>query len=105
MISWLWLAAAIVLEVCGTTSMKLSEGLTKPLPSLLLFVFYFFSLSALAIALKNMNLSLAYGAWAGLGTILISIISFVHFQESFSYAKVFFISLIIIGLVGLKASD
>ena len=30
------LAAAIVLEVAGTTSMKLSEGFTRPVPSVLL---------------------------------------------------------------------
>jgi len=30
---WLYLAIAIVLEVIGTTSMKLSEGFTKTIPS------------------------------------------------------------------------
>ena len=31
--SYLFLALAILLEVCGVTSMKLSLGFTRPLPS------------------------------------------------------------------------
>ena len=37
---WLFLAGAIALEIAGTTSMKLSHGFSRPLPSVLLFVFY-----------------------------------------------------------------
>ncbi len=37
---WLWLAAAILLEVSGTTSMKLSQGFTKLVPSISMFVLY-----------------------------------------------------------------
>ena len=46
---WLILIAAIVLEVAGTTAMKLSDGFTRPLPSVLLVVFYLFSLAALSL--------------------------------------------------------
>jgi multidrug transporter EmrE-like cation transporter len=38
--SWLLLTLAIVLEICGTTCMKLSEGFSKLAPSVLIFVFY-----------------------------------------------------------------
>jgi small multidrug resistance pump len=36
--TWLYLAVAILLEVSGTTCMKLSQGFTKLVPSILLFV-------------------------------------------------------------------
>ena len=36
---WIYLLLAIVSEVCGTTSMKLSEGFTRPLPSVLFSFF------------------------------------------------------------------
>ncbi|MDA0231624.1 MAG: SMR family transporter, partial [Proteobacteria bacterium] len=45
---WVLLAVAIVLEVAGTTNMKLSEGFTRPLPSVLIFVFYGLSFPAVA---------------------------------------------------------
>ena len=47
-----FLGAAIVLEVAGTTCMKLSEGMTKTLPSVLIFVLYGLSFWALTLALK-----------------------------------------------------
>ena len=39
-VNWLFLFLAIILEICGTTSMKLSEGFAKLLPSIMIFVFY-----------------------------------------------------------------
>ncbi len=56
---WLYLALAIVLEVTGTTSMKLSEGFTKIVPSILMFVFYLASIAALTLALKKIDVSVA----------------------------------------------
>jgi len=38
--SWILLVCAIIMEVCGTTCLKLSEGFTKWVPSVLIFVFY-----------------------------------------------------------------
>jgi len=67
--SWLILIAAIILEVAGTTAMKLSDGFTRPLPSVLLVVFYLFSLAALTLALKRIDVSVAYAIWAGVGTV------------------------------------
>jgi len=72
--SWLFLTLAIVLEVCGTTCMKLSEGFSRLIPSILIFVFYGFSFAAFTLALKRIDLSFAYAVWAGLGILLISTI-------------------------------
>jgi small multidrug resistance pump len=57
MIYWLSLGGAIVLEVAGTTSMKLSYGFTRPLPSVLLFVFYAMSFTLMTIAIKKIDMS------------------------------------------------
>ena len=67
---WVLLTAAIVLEVAGTTNMKLSEGFTRPLPSVLIFVFYGLSFTAFTFALKRLDLSMSYAIWAGAGTAL-----------------------------------
>ena len=99
---WLALVGAIVLEVSGTISMKLSEGFTKPLPSVLIFVFYIASFTALTIALKKIDVSIAYAIWSGVGTALISIVGFFYFKEPFSFIKVLSIFLIIAGVIGLN---
>ena len=100
--SWLVLAAAILLEVSGTVSMKLSEGFTRLLPSILIFVFYSASFALLTLALKKIDVSVAYAIWAGVGTALIAVVGFLYFKEPLSVLKVFSIFLIIVGVIGLN---
>ncbi len=100
--SWLYLAGAIILEIAGTTSMKLSEGFTRLVPSILIFVFYAMSFFALTMTLKKIDLSVAYAIWAGVGTALIAMIGVVHFKEPLTLIKMVSIGLIIIGVVGLN---
>jgi small multidrug resistance pump len=102
--SWVFLVIAILLEVCGTTSMKLSAGFTKSLPSVLIFVFYAMSFTGLTLCLKEIEVSTAYAVWSGLGTLLIAAIGVVYFKESLSLVKVISLALIILGVVGVNLS-
>lgn len=99
--SYLFLAAAIVLEVCGTTCMKLSEGFSRLGPSVAIFVCYGLSFTALTLALKGIEVSTAYAVWAGAGTALIAVIGVAGFGESLSPLKVVSLALIVLGVVGL----
>ncbi len=101
---WLYLILAIALEVAGTTSMKLSQGFTKLLPSIAMFVFYIGSLSFLALALKKIEVGTAYALWSGIGTAAIVIIGIAVFSEGMSTMKLISIGLIIAGVVGLRLS-
>ena len=102
--SYLYLATAILFEICGTTCMKLSEGFTKTLPSILIFVFYGISFVSFTIALKKIDVSVAYAIWAGLGVALISLIGFVGFNEPMTLVRIMSLALIIIGVIGLHLS-
>ena len=95
---------AIVLEVAGTTAMKMSDGFTKTVPSVLMFVFYILSLVALTYALKKFDMSMAYAIWAGFGTALITVVGIYFFKEPVSVVKIGSIALIIVGVVGLHLS-
>lgn len=101
---WLYLALAIVLEVCGTTCMKLSDGFSKLTPSVLLFIFYGLSFAAFVFALKRIDVSVAYAIWAGLGVLLISIVGIVYFKEPVTALKIVSTALIIGGVAGLYSS-
>ena len=101
---WLYLTLAIVLEVCGTTCMKLSEGFSKLTPSILLFIFYGLSFAAFVFALKRVDVSIAYALWAGLGVLLIGTIGILYFKEPVSVLKIVSMVLIIAGVVGLYSS-
>jgi small multidrug resistance pump len=100
--SWLYLVLAIMLEVSGTTSMKLSQGFTKILPSVLMFLCYGLSLSALTLALKKIDVSVAYAVWSGLGTALIASVGVLWFREPLNALKIISLLLIIMGVIGLN---
>ena len=101
---WLILVCAIALEAAGTTSMKLSEGFTKSVPSILLFVFYGASFVGLTLALKKIDVSVAYAVWSGVGTAIIAVIGVYYFDEKINAVKIVSIMLIIAGVVGVNLS-
>ena len=102
--TWVYLGLAILLEVFGTTCMKLSEGFTKTVPSILLFVFYTLSFGMLTLALKKFDVSIAYAVWSGVGTALIASIGVLWFKEPATAIKLVSLGLIILGVVGLNLS-
>ncbi len=102
--SWIYLITAIFLEVSGTVCMKVSNGFTRTLPSILIFVFYGLSFVGLTLALKKIDIGAAYAIWSGIGAALITIIGIVYFREPASALKLFSVGLIIIGVVGLNSS-
>ena len=103
--SWVYLVVAVVLEVSGTTSMKLSEGFTRLLPSILIFVFYGCSFFFLTLVLKHIEVSVAYAVWSGLGTALIAAIGILYFKEAITFVKLVSLLLIVLGVVGLNLSS
>jgi small multidrug resistance pump len=102
--SWIYLIAAIVFEVAGTTAMKISEGFTKVMPSIAMAIFYILSLTALTFALKRFDVSMAYAIWSGVGTALITAVGFYFFKEEMTPMRLVSIGLIILGVVGLHLS-
>ena len=102
--SWFYLTLAILFEVAGTVSMKLSDGFTKVTPSILLVLFYLSAVYFLTLALKKLEIGMIYAIWSGTGTALLAIIGVLYFQESVSWIKAISILFIIIGVVGLHLS-
>jgi small multidrug resistance pump len=102
MIFWIYLVIAILTEVAGTTAMKISQGLTKVIPTVLMFVLYGVSFVFMAIALKKIEVSIAYAIWSGLGTALIAAIGIIAFRESLNYPKIVGVILIIGGVILLN---
>jgi len=103
MVYWLALAGAIALEIAGTVSMKLSQGFTRTLPSVLLFVFYGLSFTLMTVAVKKIDMSVSYAIWSGVGTATIALIGVAWFRESLTLIQILSIVAIIGGVVGLRA--
>jgi small multidrug resistance pump len=102
---WILLVVAIVLEVVGTTNMKLSEGFSKLVPSMLVLFFYALSIVALTFAVNRLDVSVAYAVWSGMGTALVAMIGIWFFQESLTTTKLVALGLIIVGVAMLHANS
>ncbi len=102
---WFFLLFAILSEVSGTTSMKLSEGFTKLAPSIMAFVFYGITLASLTMALKKIDVSVVYATWSGLGIAIVSIIGVLWFKEPMNTAKLISLVVIALGVIGLNLSS
>ncbi|MFO8009915.1 MAG: multidrug efflux SMR transporter [Dehalococcoidia bacterium] len=101
---WLMLALAIFFEVCGTTCLKLSDGFSRLIPSIMIFVFYGLSFTAAALAVKHLDISYFYAIWAALGVLLITVIGVIYFEEPLTAMKIVSIILIVAGVSGLHFS-
>ena len=100
--AWLLLIGAVIMEVIGTTALKLSDGFTRLAPSIVVVIGYGLAFAALAFVLKRIEMGVAYAVWAGLGTALIALVGVVFFGESLNPIKIASLALIIIGLIGLN---
>jgi small multidrug resistance pump len=103
--SVLYLSAAIVLEICGTTSLKLSDGFTRIGPSAAVVVFYIASFVLLSLALRGIELSTAYAVWSGVGTAVVAAIGIIWFGEGAGAWKLLCLALIVLGVAGLHLSE
>ncbi|MBB4823542.1 small multidrug resistance pump [Sporosarcina luteola] len=103
--AWVYLSMAILFEIIGTLSMKLSEGFTKGVPSVLMVVFYILAFASLNFSLKTLPVSVAYAIWSGIGTAAIAVLGYYFFRETLTVTKVIAIGLIIAGVVLLHSGD
>jgi len=100
--AWAYLVIAGIFEIGFTTSLKLSEGFTKWVPSLLFIVFAAASFYLLTRALQAITLGTAYAVWTGIGAFGTAIVGILYFHESASFWRLFFLFTLIVSIVGLK---
>jgi quaternary ammonium compound-resistance protein SugE len=100
--AWFILLVAGIFETAWAVSMKYSQGFTKLLPGILTIIFALISMGLLAYSLKTLPVGSAYAVWTGIGAVGTAILGIYLFNESKDFVRIFFIFLIIIGLVGLR---
>jgi small multidrug resistance pump len=89
-------------EVIGTSALKMSEGFSKPLPSLVVVLGYSVAFYFLSLVLRTLPVGIAYAIWAGVGMILIAIVGVLVFGEKLDSPAGIGISLIVSGVVVLN---
>ena len=101
--AWLVLAGAILSEVVATTFLKLSDGFTRLVPSIVVVVGYVLAFALLSQALtRGMGIGVAYGVWAAAGVALVATVGAVFLGEGMTWVQVGGIALVIAGVLALE---
>jgi quaternary ammonium compound-resistance protein SugE len=100
--AWIILFIAGLFEIAWAIGLKYSEGFTKFWPSAFTIVCLIISMALLALSVKTLPVGTAYGVWTGIGAVGTAILGMILFGESKELIRIFFILLIVIGIVGLK---
>lgn len=102
-VPWLVLLASAVLEAVWATALGLSDGFSKPLPSIVFAVTATLSMLGLGMAIGSIPLGTAYAVWVGIGAALTVGWAMATGVEPFSVVKLLFIAGIVGCAAGLKA--
>ncbi len=99
---WLLLFAAGIFEIVWAVSQKYSDGFTRPIPTAITLVAATISFVLLGLAMKHIHLGTAYAVWTGIGIVGTALLGVWLFAEPATLTRLFFLGLILIGIVGLK---
>jgi quaternary ammonium compound-resistance protein SugE len=100
--SWWLLVAAGLLEVAWVTGMKMSQGFTRLVPSVLTVVGLTASMWLLGLAAKELPIGTAYGVWVGIGAVGALIVGVTVFDEPLTPGRTIFAVMLVVAIVGLK---
>jgi small multidrug resistance pump len=101
-LSWLLLAASVAAEVAGTIALRYADGLTRPVPSVVVGASYAAAIWLMSIAVKTLEVGLAYAVWAGAGTASTAALGILWFGESMAPLRMIGIVMIVVGVVVLN---
>jgi len=100
--AWIILIIAGLFEVGFTTCLKLSKNFTNIPWSIGFFICISMSFLLLNKAIQTIPIGTAYAVWTGIGAVGTVIIGIVFYREPTDFLRVFFITLLIGSIVGLK---
>ncbi|MFD1635249.1 quaternary ammonium compound efflux SMR transporter SugE (plasmid) [Haloplanus ruber] len=101
--SWYILILAGLFEIGWAVGLEYSDGLTKPVPTVGTVVALVISMVLLAQAVKDLPIGTAYAVWTGIGAVGTATLGIILFDEPATLARISFIGVIVVGIVGLHA--
>jgi multidrug transporter EmrE-like cation transporter len=102
--SGLYLAIAILGEIVATSALKATDGMTKPGPTAIVVLGYSVSFYVLSKALRVIPVGIAYAIWSGVGTVLVTAISWYLFKQRLEPTALVGMVLVVLGVVLINMS-
>ncbi|MFE9390451.1 DMT family transporter [Streptomyces sp. NPDC006784] len=103
--AWILLVVAGLVEVAWAVGLTFTEGFTRLWPSVLTAAGFATSMVLLALAVKSLPIGTAYGVWVGIGAAGAALVGMLVLGEPVTPARIFFIALLLVAVVGLKATS
>ena len=100
--AWIYLIVAGLLETGWAIGLKYTEGFTRLWPSVFTIAAIAASMFLLALAAKTIPIGTVYSIWVGIGAVGAVILGIILFDEPRDFARLAFVGLLIVSLVGLK---
>jgi quaternary ammonium compound-resistance protein SugE len=100
--AWVYLVIAAMFEVGWAVGLKSTQGFTKFWPTVATLTAMLISVGLLAMAVRTIPIGTGYAAWTGLGTVGAVLLGMLWFDEPATAGRLFFLLLIIAGVIGLK---
>lgn len=100
--AWLWLIIAGLLETGWAIGLKYTDGFTKFWPSMLTIAGIALSMFLQAVAARTLPIGTAYPIWVGIGAAGAVILGITLLGEPASFARLFFLALLLVAIIGLK---
>ncbi len=97
--AWVLLLFAITSEVIGTSCLKLSEGFSKPVPTLVVLVAYSTSMLLLSRVVQTIPLGITYALWSGIGIVAIVLVGLFAYKQVPSPGQLVGIATITAGVI------
>lgn len=103
--SWIYLVIAGIFEMIWVLALKFSDNFQKVGYVILTAVAMILSLLFLSLSFKTIPTGTAYACWTAIGAVGVILVGMIFLGESTSFLRIFFISLIVISIVGLKIAS
>ncbi|GAA2166370.1 DMT family transporter [Actinomadura napierensis] len=100
--AWIFLLIAGLTELVWAAALKQSDGLTRLWPAVIGLSVALLSVVVLSLSLRTLPVGTAYAVFVGIGALGVALVGIVAFGESASLARLAFLALIVVGVIGLQ---
>lgn len=100
--AWLYVLLAAVIEVFWVIGLRYSDSPIEWVGTVVAIIISFY---AIIKACEKLPSGTVYAVFTGSGAAAIVLVDFLFFNAEFSGTKVFFIAMIIIGVIGIKMTS
>jgi quaternary ammonium compound-resistance protein SugE len=104
-LDWVLLVVAGLLETAWAIGLKYTHGFSRLVPSVVTVAAMVASMGLLGLAVRHLPIGTAYAVWVGIGAAGAAVLGMVLFGEAATPARIFFLTLLLVAIVGLKATS